>query len=104
MRSTFDHNNEARSACPSAYDSVEEAIRLANDNAYGLASSIQCKEMDIARAAAARMRSGHLHIDHPAWDATMPFGACKQSGDGREYGEWGLADFLEVKTVAGHAC
>ena len=84
------------------YDSVEQAIELANDTVYGLASYIQAKDIDQARKAAARMRTGSVHINYPAWDAGMPFGGYKQSGNGREYAEYGLEDFLETKGILGY--
>ncbi len=84
------------------YDSVEEAIEQANDTAYGLASYIQAKDIEKARAAAARLRSGNVYINHPEWDAGLPFGGYKQSGNGREYAEYGLEDFLEIKGIAGY--
>ncbi len=84
------------------YDDVEEAIGLANDTVYGLAAYIQSKDIEKARKAAARMRVGNVHINYPAWDAGMPFGGYKQSGNGSEYAEYGLEDFLEIKGIAGY--
>jgi aldehyde dehydrogenase (NAD+) len=84
------------------YDTVEEAIELANDTPYGLASYIQAKDIDKARETALRMRSGNVHINYPAWDAGVPFGGYKQSGNGREYAEYGLEDFLEIKGILGY--
>ncbi len=52
--------------------------------------------------AAARMRTGNVHINYPAWDAGVPFGGYKQSGNGREYAEYGLEDFLEIKGILGY--
>ena len=83
------------------YDTVEDAIRLANDTSYGLASYIQAKDAAKAQATARRMRTGNVHINYPAWDAGMPFGGYKQSGNGREYAEYGLEDFLEIKGILG---
>jgi aldehyde dehydrogenase (NAD+) len=85
-----------------SYDTVEEAIELANDTPYGLASYIQAKDIDKARETALRMRSGNVHINYPAWDASVPFGGYKQSGNGREYAEYGLEDFLEIKGILGY--
>jgi aldehyde dehydrogenase (NAD+) len=85
------------------YDSVEQAIERANDTVYGLASYIQTKDIEKAREVAIRMRSGNVHINYPAWDAGMPFGGYKQSGNGREYAEYGLDDFLEIKGILGYA-
>ncbi len=84
------------------YDTVEEAIRTANDTPYGLASYIQAKDIAKARETAVRMRTGNVHINYPAWDAGMPFGGYKQSGNGREYAEYGLEDFLEIKGILGY--
>ncbi|MGO4835294.1 aldehyde dehydrogenase family protein, partial [Rhizobiaceae sp. 2RAB30] len=84
------------------YDSVEQAVEQANDTVYGLASYIQAGDIEKARAAAARMRTGNVYINYPAWDAGLPFGGYKQSGNGREYAEYGLEDFLEIKGIAGY--
>jgi len=84
------------------YDSVEQAVEQANDTVYGLASYIQTKDIKKAREVAARLRSGAVHINYPAWDAGMPFGGYKQSGNGREYAEYGLEDFLEIKGILGY--
>jgi aldehyde dehydrogenase (NAD+) len=85
------------------YDTVEEAIERANDTVYGLASYIQAKDIEKARQASRRMRSGSVYINYPAWDPGLPFGGYKQSGNGREYAEYGLDDFLEIKGIAGYA-
>jgi len=84
------------------YDTVEQVVDLANDTVYGLASYIQSKDLEKAREVAARMRSGNVYINYPAWDAGLPFGGYKQSGNGREYAEYGLEDFLEIKGIAGY--
>jgi len=85
-----------------AYDSTEEVVSEANNTVYGLASYIQTKDMDKARKVASRMRSGNVYINYPTWDAGLPFGGYKQSGNGREYAEYGLEDFLEIKGIAGY--
>jgi aldehyde dehydrogenase (NAD+) len=84
------------------YDTVEEAIHEANNTPYGLASYIQAKDIKKAREIAVRMRTGNVHINYPAWDAGVPFGGYKQSGNGREYAEYGLEDFLEIKGILGY--
>ena len=84
------------------YDTVEEAIRQANYTVYGLASYIQARDVIAARAAARRMRTGNVHINYPAVDLRVPFGGYRQSGNGREYAEYGLEDFLEIKGVLGY--
>ena len=84
------------------YDTVDEVVEEANNTVYGLASYIQTKDMKKARDVASRMRSGNVYINYPTWDAGLPFGGYKQSGNGREYAEYGLEDFLEIKGIAGY--
>lgn len=83
-----------------AYADEEEGIRIANDTPYGLSATISG---DPARAArvARRLRAGLVTINGWSPDPAAPFGGYKQSGNGRENGRYGLADFMEVKTVVG---
>lgn len=85
-----------------SYDSEEQAIDLANDTVYGLAAYVQSADLAHARRVAARLRAGTVYINDPAWDTAAPFGGYKQSGNGREYGRWGLEEFLETKAVTGY--
>ncbi|BAQ68683.1 aldehyde dehydrogenase [Rhodovulum sulfidophilum] len=85
------------------YASEEEAIEIANDTVYGLSAYVQSADLDRARTVARRLRVGSVWINGAAWDARAPFGGYKQSGNGREHGEWGLHDYLEIKSVAGYA-
>jgi aldehyde dehydrogenase (NAD+) len=85
------------------YESEEDVIRMANDTVYGLAAYVQSGDIDHARKVAARMRAGNVYINYPAWDAGAPFGGYKQSGNGREYADWGIEEFLEIKGVVGYA-
>ena len=84
------------------YDTVEQVVEEANNTVYGLASYIQAKDIKKAREVASLMRTGNVHINYPAWDAGVPFGGYKQSGNGREYAEYGLEDFLEIKGILGY--
>ena len=84
------------------YDSVEEAVEIANGTVYGLGAHVQGKDLGAARAAAARIRSGQVHINSPAWDPHAPFGGYKRSGNGREYGVEGLQEYLETKAILGY--
>ena len=84
-----------------SYRSVEEAIEIANDTPYGLAAYIQTGSQSEARAIARRLRAGVVRINDSAYDPAAPFGGYKQSGNGREYGAYGLAEFLEVKAIVG---
>ncbi|KIX16284.1 aldehyde dehydrogenase family protein [Paracoccus sp. 228] len=83
------------------YDTEEDAIRIANDSVYGLSAYIQSANLEKARNIARRLRVGSIWINGADWDARAPFGGYKQSGNGREHGEWGLHDYLEVKSTAG---
>jgi aldehyde dehydrogenase (NAD+) len=85
------------------YDTVDEAIAIANDTVYGLGAHVQGKDMDAVRAVAARIRCGQVHLNHPAWDPNAPFGGYKRSGNGREYGVEGMEEYLETKAVLGYA-
>jgi aldehyde dehydrogenase (NAD+) len=83
------------------YRDEEEAIAIANDTPFGLAAYVQSADIARARRVAFGMRAGSVYLNYPAWDAGSPFGGYKQSGNGREYGEWGLEAFLEVKGIVG---
>jgi aldehyde dehydrogenase (NAD+) len=85
------------------YDTVDEAVGIANDSVYGLGGHVQGADKDAAREVALRMRTGQVHINYPAWDPYAPFGGYKQSGNGREYGAEGLEEYLETKSIVGFA-
>jgi aldehyde dehydrogenase (NAD+) len=82
------------------YEDEEDAIRIANDTPYGLAAYVQGGQ-DRARDVARRLRAGNVHINGASPSMAVPFGGYKQSGNGREWGKYGLEEFLEVKAVAG---
>ncbi|WP_175951878.1 aldehyde dehydrogenase family protein [Burkholderia sp. BCC0405] len=84
------------------YDTVEEAIAIANDTVYGLGAHVQGADKDGVRAVAARIRSGQVHLNYPAWDPQAPFGGYKQSGNGREYGIEGMEEYMEIKSIVGY--
>ncbi|MBI0329534.1 aldehyde dehydrogenase family protein [Burkholderia plantarii] len=83
------------------YDTVDEAVAIANDTVYGLGAHVQGTDRQGVRAVAARIRSGQVHLNYPAWDPQAPFGGYKQSGNGREYGIEGMEEYLEVKSILG---
>ncbi|MET3552614.1 aldehyde dehydrogenase family protein [Burkholderia sp. 567] len=85
------------------YHTEDEAIALANDSVYGLAAYVQSKDLDRARRVAARLRVGNVHINYPPWNPAAPFGGYKRSGNGREYAEFGLVEYLETKGTTGYA-
>jgi len=78
-----------------------EAIAIANDSPYGLAGYVQSGDLERARRVARAIRAGSVHINGAGQGYGAPFGGYKQSGNGREWGEYGLHDFLEVKVVNG---
>ena len=85
-----------------AYRDEDEGIALANDTVYGLGAHLQSRDRERARRVAARIRAGQVHINYPAWDGHAPFGGYKRSGNGREYGVFGLEEFLETKAIVGY--
>ena len=84
------------------YDSIEEALEIAHDTEYGLAGYVQGADIEKARAVARRLRVGAVQINYPAFDPYSAFGGYKQSGNGREYGAFGLHDYLETKCLIGY--
>jgi aldehyde dehydrogenase (NAD+) len=88
--------------CIIPYETVEEAVTIANDTVYGLGAHVQGKDMDLVKDVASRIRAGQVHLNYPAWDPHAPFGGFKQSGNGREYGVEGMLEYLEVKSILGY--
>ena len=84
------------------YKTEEEAIAMANDTVYGLSGYVQSGSLEHAREVASRLRTGNVHLNGAGPDFGAPFGGYKQSGNGREWGEFGLEEFLEVKAVLGY--
>ncbi|MCX2929733.1 aldehyde dehydrogenase family protein [Mycobacterium sp. CVI_P3] len=88
--------------CILGYDDLDQAIEIGNDTDYGLYGYVSGADLDQARALARRIRAGAVTINH-AFDISAPFGGYKQSGNGREWGEEGLEEFLESKSILGYA-
>ncbi len=84
------------------YDSEEEAITIANDTVYGLSAAVASRDLAHARKVARQLRAGQVKINSPSWDTFAPFGGYKQSGNGREYADFGIHDFLEIKGIIGY--
>ena len=84
------------------YDTEEDAIRMANDTVYGLAAYVSSADVERARRVGSRMRAGTVYLNNAAFDIGAPFGGYKQSGNGREWAEFGLDEFLETKGVVGY--
>jgi aldehyde dehydrogenase (NAD+) len=87
--------------CILPYDSEEEAVKIANDTPYGLAAYVWSQDKMRARRIGGRIRAGQVALNGASGDMQTPFGGFKASGNGREYGEFGLRDFLEVKAMIG---
>jgi len=85
-----------------SYNNDDDAVKIANDTVYGLAAYVQSQDVDHARKVAAQLRAGQVSINYPEWDTFAPFGGYKQSGNGREYADWAIHDFLEVKGIIGY--
>ncbi len=85
------------------YDTVDEAVAIANDTPYGLAAYVSGTDLDAARQVASRLRAGQVNLNSAGPDLMAPFGGFKQSGNGREWGEHAFGEFLEVKAVLGYA-
>ena len=85
------------------YDTVDEAVAMANDTPYGLAAYVSGTDLEATRQVASRLRAGQVNINSAAPDLMAPFGGFKQSGNGREWGEHAFGEFLEVKAVLGYA-
>ena len=85
--------------CILPYDDEEDAIRIANDTVYGLAGGVWGADKDKAIAIARRMRTGQVEVNGGAFNLGAPFGGYKQSGVGRELGDYGFEEFLEVKSL-----
>jgi aldehyde dehydrogenase (NAD+) len=82
-----------------AYDSEDEAIRIANDSKYGLHSAVMGTDLDRARRVASQLRAGRVVINNMTDDPQAPWGGFKYSGVGREYGKYGIEAFLEPKAI-----
>ncbi|MDF1731880.1 MAG: aldehyde dehydrogenase family protein [Minwuia sp.] len=83
------------------YKDDADAVSIANDTPYGLSGYVS-GEPEHAQAIAKQLRTGNVHVNGAMADVFAPFGGYKQSGNGREWGEYGLEEYLEVKAIMGH--
>ena len=84
-----------------SFENEEEAIKIANDTPYGLTNYIQTQDPEKVKRVARKLRSGMVDVNGAGIAVDAPFGGYKHSGIGREAGELGLEEFLEVKAVGG---
>ena len=87
--------------CILGYDDLDQAVEIANDTEYGLAGYVSGADLDAARAVARRIRAGSVAINH-GFDMNAPFGGYKRSGNGREWGQFGFDEYLEIKAALGY--
>ncbi len=87
--------------CLLRYHDDDDAVRIANQTVYGLAAWISGADQQRAERIAGRLRAGQVVINNAPPDFTLPFGGYRMSGNGREFGEWGLEEFLETKAILG---
>jgi aldehyde dehydrogenase (NAD+) len=85
--------------CVIAYDSDEDAIRIANDSRYGLHGAVLGNDLPRARRVASQLRAGRIVINGMTDDPQAPWGGFKYSGFGREYGAYGINAFLETRAI-----
>ncbi|TMW71301.1 aldehyde dehydrogenase family protein [Alteribacter natronophilus] len=83
------------------YEDVDQAIEMANDTIYGLAGYIVGNDPETIRHVASNIRAGRIKINNAKTDFNGPFGGYKQSGIGREWGDFGIEEYLEIKSVHG---
>jgi len=89
--------------CILPYDNEDDAVRIANESPYGLAGFVRAGSLERARGIAKKIRAGNVHINGARVDFGSCFGGYKQSGNGREWGEAGIEEFLELKALLGYA-
>jgi len=89
--------------CIIPYENEEDAVRIANDTPYGLSGFVTSESRERAVRVAKRLRSGNVHVNGARVDFGGCFGGYKQSGNGREWGEAGLEEFLELKAIFGYS-
>jgi aldehyde dehydrogenase (NAD+) len=84
------------------YDTVDQAVQIANDSEYGLAGNVAGADLDKVRAVARQIRAGWVSLND-GFDFHAAFGGYKKSGNGREWGEFGFHEYLEIKSMLGYA-
>jgi len=81
------------------YDSEDQAVEIANGTPYGLAAAVWSADRDRAIQFARRLRAGTVEVNGGAFSTSAPFGGVKQSGHGREFGRYGMEEFLVAKSL-----
>ncbi|MEO1064182.1 MAG: aldehyde dehydrogenase family protein [Actinomycetota bacterium] len=81
------------------YEDEEDAVRIANETPYGLSGAVSSADLERAKRVARRLRTGQVSVNGGSFNLMAPFGGYKQSGNGRELGAHGLAEFTETKAI-----
>ena len=81
------------------YEDEDDAVRIANGTIYGLGGGVQSADLERAKGVARRMRTGQVDVNGGGFNQRAPFGGYKQSGNGRERGQYGLEEYLEIKSL-----
>lgn len=81
------------------YSTEGDAIRMANDTNFGLTAYVQSSDREHALRIADKIRAGSVYVNYPSYDLDAPFGGYKESENGREFGEYGLEEYLETKSI-----
>ena len=81
------------------YRDIDQAVDIANDSVFGLSSAVYAKDADSAMPIAKRMRAGQCYIQGALFSTEVPFGGYKQSGNGREWGDAGMNEYIELKSI-----
>jgi len=89
--------------CLMKYQELSAAIDIANASEYGLSGFVWCDDHDNAVSIADQLKTGMVHLNGAGLDASAPFGGFKMSGNGREWGAFGLEEYLECKSIYGGA-
>ena len=85
--------------CVIPYSDEAEALRIANGTAYGLSGAVWSADQEKAKAFAAKLRTGQVTVNGGGFNPLAPFGGFGHSAIGREFGKWGLEEFLEVRSL-----
>jgi aldehyde dehydrogenase (NAD+) len=84
------------------YQDEDDAVRIANDSQYGLSGFVVSRDLERARKVARRIRTGQVRLNGAKHDFSAPFGGYKYSGNGREFGVFGMEEYLEAKSICGY--
>jgi aldehyde dehydrogenase (NAD+) len=82
------------------YDDIDDAVAIANDSQFGLGGYVTGEDAEAARNVARRLRTGAIWVNG-GFDFHAPFGGYKRSGNGREWGEFGFHEYVEIKSIIG---